>query len=98
MTKDYIAVVFVGTGSSWARGDNKEEVAKRVMRNARKEWGDFYDFGSVKPRKVHVWDVTGFDKLWWDFTGMYPEGSDKAIDTHEYVEIEGGGNGYRMLF
>ena len=85
--RDYVAVVFVGSGSTYYRCDDKVKAATLAMEFAKRDWRDFYEFGKRQTRQINVWDVTGHDKVVWDFGGMFDAETKALIDTHEIVEV-----------
>lgn len=85
--RDYIAVVFVGAGSTYYRCSDKTEAAYRAFAGAKRDWKGLYSFGKKQTRQVNVWDVSGHDSVYWDHSGLYDWKTDELIDTHELVEV-----------
>jgi hypothetical protein len=84
---DFLAIVLIGAGSSYARGPNREDVLDRVGRIIVDDWGSIYDVGG-KPCEVNLYDVpAGIDKVWWDARGVWAEGRDEPLERLELVEI-----------
>lgn len=78
-TKNYLAITFYGTGSSWGWGATHSEAATnnaREVRDIRKRYGNQDIKGPVK---MTVYDVRGhdFDELVWDDHGMSMRSGDK---------------------
>jgi hypothetical protein len=84
--RDWLAIILIGAGSSYARGPDREDTIDRVVRIAASDWGGLYDL-SEKEAVVNVYVVTGFDSVWWDTRGVHtaerPE--DDADLPHEVV-------------
>jgi hypothetical protein len=43
MTHDYIAIVLLGGGSSWARNSNPETAIKKVVNAVQNDWGQIFN-------------------------------------------------------
>ena len=69
-TKDYIAIVLLGGGSSWSRGPDAEKAIERVLWYVKHDWGSIFKMDGVEVR-VNVWDVTGNDQVHWNDCGMH---------------------------
>ena len=85
--RDWLAIVMIGAGSSYARGPDREDTIERVLRLAASDWGGLYDL-SDQPVSVNVYDVTGFEKVWWDSRGVHTadDPKDDAELPYELVE------------
>ncbi len=70
MKRDFLALVMIGAGSSYARGPDKDDCVKRCASIAHSDWGSLYDMDG-KELTINVFDVTGYDKLWWDSRGVH---------------------------
>ena len=68
--KDYLAIILVGAGSSYARGPDKQDCIERVQRIAVADWSSLFDLAG-KEATVNVFDVTGHEKVWWDSRGVH---------------------------
>jgi len=87
-TRDRIAIIFIGCGSTFVRGtDAPEGLAAKCVRQARRDWKGVMHFPR-RQYKVNVWDVTGHDDVYWDDTGLFDEKTNDRIDTHRTVEVE----------
>lgn len=70
MTKDYLAIIFFTTGSSFARGPDLDDCVQRVQKIFVSDWSSLFDVVG-KEVKVACFDVTGHDKLHWDDRGVW---------------------------
>lgn len=72
--RDYLAVILVGAGSSWARGPDKADCIARVKKSVVDDWSSLFELRG-KEATVNVVDVTGHDEVWWDHQGFHVEGN-----------------------
>lgn len=84
--KDYIAVILIGAGSSYARGPDRDDCLKRVTRIAFSDWKSLYDL-SGKEATANVVDVTGYDKVWWDARGFHVDADPEPELPVEQVKV-----------
>lgn len=77
-TKDYIAIVLIGGGSSWARGPDLEKAVADVLWYLKHDWGSIFNLDGAEVH-VNVWDVTGNDVVHWDECGMHGDREDCPI-------------------
>lgn len=75
--KDFLAIIMFTTGSSHARGPDKEAAIEQVQKTFVSDWKSLFDVYD-KPLKVGVYDVTGFDSLAWDHGGVHTEDGGKV--------------------
>jgi hypothetical protein len=68
---DYLAIAIIGAGSSYARDPNKEAAIARCKKIVEQDWASMFDLHN-KPCKINVYDVTGYDDLFWDDRGVHP--------------------------
>lgn len=66
---DYLAVVFIGAGSSYGRSGNKEVAIETCLR-ALKDWSVYYKIEG-ETFKVCVLDVHGWETVAWDDRGFW---------------------------
>ena len=83
MTHDYIAIVLLGGGSSWARNSNPEAAISQVTKHLVNDWSRIFNLSGAEVR-VNLWDVTGNDSVHWDDEGMH---GDKQ-DEHPITKVE----------
>jgi hypothetical protein len=83
---DYLAVVFIGAGSSYGRSGNKEVAIENCMR-ALKDWGVYYKLEGHK-FTVNVMDVNGWDTVAWDDRGFWGKNPGDAKATKLELSIE----------
>jgi hypothetical protein len=86
MKKDYIAILLVGAGSSYARGPDKQDCIDRVGKIAVSDWSSLFDLRG-KEATVNVVDVTGHEQVWWDARGVHVEGKPDLALPIEQVKI-----------
>jgi hypothetical protein len=80
MTQDYIAIVRIGGGSSYGRGETIEQAVNRC-KHAVRDWDHLFAVYEV-PIKAAIYDTTGIDAVHWD------EGSTFATDTGEQIKLK----------
>lgn len=83
---DFLAVALIGAGSSFARGEDKEEVIARLGRIIVSDWGGVYDVAG-KDCSINVFDVTGYDNLYWDARGVHVNNGEQADITLDRLEL-----------
>lgn len=69
--RDWIAMVLIGAGSSYARGADPDDCVKRVLRILKSDWGRVYQIESGTRVVVNLIEVTGHDHVSWDTRGFY---------------------------
>jgi hypothetical protein len=86
--KDYLAIILVGAGSSYARGPDRDDCIARVSRMVVADWSSLYDVAG-KEATVNVFDVTGHESVWWDSRGVHTadDPADDAELTNEQVVV-----------
>lgn len=82
--KDYLAVILIGAGSSYARGPDREDCIARVKKMVVQDWSSLFEVAG-KEATVNVVDVTGHEKVWWDHSGFHTN-ADPAKDAKLDVE------------
>jgi hypothetical protein len=86
MKKDYIAIILVGAGSSFARGPDKQDCIDRVRKIVVSDWSSLFDLGG-KEATVNVVDVTGHESIYWDARGVHVEGKEDIALPIEQVKV-----------
>lgn len=84
--RDFIAIIMVGAGSSFARGPDKADCIARVRKTARSDWSSLFDLAGKKAT-VNVVDVTGYEKVWWDSRGVHVDADPEPALPIERVEV-----------
>lgn len=84
--RDFLAIILVGTGSSYARGPDRQDCIDRVKRIVVSDWSSLFDLKG-KEATVNVVDVTGHDKVWWDSRGVHVEGQPDLALPIEQVRV-----------
>jgi len=89
MVEEYLAIIPVGSGGSYFRGGNKEEAAIGVLNQVKKDWKGIVDLGEPRNRKVVVWDITGYDDVYWEDVGrVFDESTNKPLDESRRSLVE----------
>lgn len=83
---DFLAIIVVGAGSSYARGPDRTDCIERVKRTVVSDWKTLFDLAG-KEVTVNVVDVTGYDDLWWDSRGVHIEGHPDVALPIEQVKV-----------
>lgn len=84
--RDFIAIILIGAGSSWARGPDRDDCIERVKRSAVSDWETIFDLAG-KEATVNVVDATGHDEVWWDSTGVHVKGDPEPSLPVEQVKV-----------
>jgi hypothetical protein len=64
---DYLAIIPIGTGSSWGRASSKETAIANALRSL-KDWDVYFDVSEIEVT-VNVIDVQGYSTVTWDSRG-----------------------------
>ena len=83
---DFLAIIMVGAGSSYARGPDRQDCIERVKRAAVSDWQTLFDLAG-KEATVNVVEVTGHDSVWWDSVGVHVEGQPDLALPIEQVKV-----------
>ena len=83
---DYLAVVFIGAGSSYGRSSNKETAIDNCMR-ALKDWTVYYELEGAAI-KLNILDVQGWETVYWGADGFWGKNPDDAKGTKLDLPIE----------
>lgn len=89
MKSDFLAIILIMTGSSYARGPDKEDCISRVSKTFVSDWSSLFDVAG-KEATVGVYDVTGHESLYWDARGVWvnnPDGEDFLIQPLELRKV-----------
>lgn len=84
--RDFLAIIMVGAGSSFARGPDRDDVVARVKRTVVSDWSSLFDLKG-KEATVNLVDVTGHDEVWWDDRGVHVEGNPEPSLPVERVKV-----------
>lgn len=84
--RDYLAIILIGAGSSWARGPNKDDVVARVKRGVVADWSSLFKLKGAEAT-VNVVDVTGYDEVWWDDRGIHVGGDPEPSLPVERIKV-----------
>jgi len=71
--RNWLAIISANGCGSWARAETREEAVANVKRIFRADWKTLFQ----KPKEgvtVMVWDLTGYDQVWWDHPAYVKEG------------------------
>ena len=68
-SKRYLAIIFVGGGSSWAYGPTPDQAATDAARILRRDWGHLFDWNEPVP--VNLFDTEGFEGFAADHRGVF---------------------------
>ena len=77
-TSDFLAVIFIGGGSSYGRSKTKAGAIKACKR-ALRDWRDVFDLKGSS-LTIHVIECDGFDEVTFDYQGFTgkPDGKPDA--------------------
>lgn len=84
----FLAIVFVGLGSSWVTGKDKQEAAKAAFAKVRRDWKDFR---LPKSLVCNVYDLNNVPDQRWhaDDTGVYGTTTGKRLPFVEAIQEQG---------
>jgi hypothetical protein len=68
--RDYLAIILIGAGSSWARDPDPEIAVARVSKLIVSDWGSIYKLDGCKTI-VNLFDVTGNESVHWGYDGIH---------------------------
>lgn len=74
-TKDYLAIISIGGGSTFGRGESIYDAVEGAARFLALDFGSYYDIAG-KGFVVAVYDVTGMDEIHWEHAGHAYEWKD----------------------
>ncbi|MFN9112557.1 MAG: hypothetical protein ACK5XN_21025 [Bacteroidota bacterium] len=83
---DYLAVVFIGAGSSYGRSPDKETAIDNCMR-ALRDWNSIYKLEG-HTFTVNVLDVQGWDQVAWGHNGFFGKNPGDAKATKLDLPVE----------
>lgn len=66
---DYLAMIYIGGGSSWARGKTAFDAIKDAKTTCEQDWGSIFVF-SDEPAYIAVYDATGVESWYADTHGV----------------------------
>jgi hypothetical protein len=84
--RDYLAIILVGSGSSYARGPDKQDCINRVRRTVVSDWSSLFKLKGQQAT-VNVVDVTGHESIYWDDRGVHVEGKEDVALPIEQVKV-----------
>jgi len=67
----YLAIIFIGGGSSWAREETAFEAIKSVKVHCEDDWGRLFSFSETEPARINVYDATGVEGWYADDHGVF---------------------------
>lgn len=71
--KDWLAYIELGGGSgSWARGKDRADTIRRLLRIFKSDWNGLIDFGGLEVGVI-VADVTGLDQVYFDSCSVWTQ-------------------------
>lgn len=65
----YLAIIFIGGGSSWAREETAFEAIKNAKAHCEETWGTMFTFS--EPARINVYDATGVEGWYADDHGVF---------------------------
>lgn len=89
MQKDYLAIIQIGGGSSFARSETIFDAVEHALRVCVLDWSRYYKLDD-KDVGIAVYDVTGMDALSWDHASVYCTDTDDCptVDLHSVVRVQ----------
>jgi hypothetical protein len=82
---DYLAIILIGTGSSWGRSSDKEAAIQNAIKSYR-DWDCYFKVADTDVT-VNVIDVQGYgDCSWGAYPGGWMYGKNEATGEQEKVD------------
>ena len=81
-------VRLIGTVSSWARMNSKEDAIKSVCNYIKSDWSGLYKFKRGDEVNVTVVNVEGYDDSCWNLDGIFFENEDGTKGRIDHTRIE----------
>jgi hypothetical protein len=82
---DFLAIFWVGAGSSYVRHKDKYQAVILLRQMVVSDWSSVYDL-SGKEVQFGIFDVKGHDKLWWDYQ-VHDEATREVIPMLETATV-----------
>src|SRR3954469_1155740 len=79
---DYLAIIYIGGGSSHGRSSDKEKAITRALK-ALRDWQSLFQVSDIDVR-VNIIDVEGYGHVSW--TGHGLEGRNEATGENEKID------------
>jgi hypothetical protein len=86
MKHDYLAIIYIGGGSSWGRAPVKETAIKNAI-TALRDWRSLFKVADVEVT-VNVVDVTGYGQVTWSHHGFDGVNEKTGKDEHFDPPVE----------
>lgn len=87
MENNFCAIVFIGTGSSWAWGSDKIKTAKRAAKVCKSDWKGIYQFKPKHEFKVCVYDMANHEGWYASHDGVFDQDTNEKIPLLEVVNV-----------
>lgn len=68
-SRDFLAIIFIGCGSSWARAGTSLEAIEQAKKACEIDWGSIFTF-SDEPALINVFDAEGVNGWRADHRGL----------------------------
>lgn len=72
---DYIAIVYIGAGSSYGRANQINKAVELATKFLQSDWKHMFDFSGVNV-SVNIYEVTGNTSVYWDDCGVHGDNED----------------------
>ena len=83
----FLALIFIGAGSSWAKASTIDEAVANVTASASKDWGTIFTF-TDDPVDVYVYALPSLDVDWYaTHRGVFVGDSTESLDLLETREV-----------
>jgi hypothetical protein len=80
---DYLAIIYIGGGSSWARAKTGFDAIKEAKEICERDWGSMFTF-SDEPAYIAVYDVSKTKDWYADTHGVF-DGETQDLVPHLYT-------------
>lgn len=87
----YLAISFIGGGSSWVEGEDQDKLIKALYKQVPKDWGHLFDF--KENPNVRIYALNGTKKWWADHDGVFNYDTEEKLKLVRYVGLVHAGVG-----
>lgn len=84
--KKYLAIIYLGSGSSWSQADTEEEAVKKAVKTCVKDWSYLFDFPKGHKLAVNIFHLPEHGGWTCDYQGMFDDVTGERIQIANVVE------------
>jgi hypothetical protein len=81
----YLAISFIGGGSSWVEGEDQDKMIAALHKQVRKDWEHLFD---IKENPgVRIYALDGAEHWWADHEGVFDHDTNRKLKLIRYVGL-----------